>query len=143
MSGPSGRLLGVDYGSKRIGVALSDPEGRVAATWGTLRRRDDRSAARQLAHIAEREGARGFVLGEPRRLDGSRGDAADRARRFAARLEAASGLPVELVDESLSSVEAESRLRRSGVDPAADPGEVDAVAAQILLQDALDRRRGG
>ncbi|MGD2116354.1 MAG: Holliday junction resolvase RuvX [Acidobacteriota bacterium] len=137
-----GRLLGIDYGTETIGVAISDREGRVAVPWGAVRRRDDRTAARQLTALAEREGVAGFVVGEPRRLDGTRGDAARRAVRFAGRLERASGLPVETVDESLTSVEAERRLRETGVDPASEPERVDALAAQILLQEALDRWAG-
>lgn len=135
------RLLGIDYGSKRIGLAISDPEGRVAVVLETFERKDDRGAARIVARVAAREGVGGLVLGEPRRLDGSRGDAARRVARFARRLEGTTGLPVELVDESLTSVEAERRLRQAGVDPGAEPGRVDAVAAQILLQEVLDRHR--
>lgn len=139
--GGSTRLLGIDYGAKRIGLAISDPEGRVAVVLETFGRTDDRGAARYVARVAAREGVGGLVLGEPRRLDGTRGDAAERVARFARRLEATTGLPVELVDEALTSVEAERRLREAGIDPAADTGRVDAVAAQILLQEVLDRRR--
>jgi putative Holliday junction resolvase len=135
------RLLGIDYGAKRIGLAISDPEGRVAVPLETFERSDDRAAARYLARVVEREGVGGLVLGEPRRLDGGRGEQAERVQRFARRLEAATGLAVELVDESLTSVEAERRLREAGVDPAARSGRVDAVAAQILLEEVLARRR--
>lgn len=138
---PSGRLLAIDYGAKRVGLAVSDPDGRVATPLATLTRDDDRGLAREIARIAGREGVVGLVVGEPRRLDGTRGEAALRAVRFARRLEATTGLPVELVDEALTSVEAEGRLRAAGIDLRADPGRVDAVAAQILLQEVLDRRR--
>lgn len=137
---PDGRLLAIDYGSKRVGLAISDAEGRVATPLETVARKDDRGVARQIARIVEREGVAGLVLGEPRRLDGTRGDAAERVARFARRLEATTGLPVEMVDEALTSVEATRRLRAAGIDPGADPGRVDAVAAQILLQEVLDRR---
>lgn len=135
------RLLAIDYGSKRVGLAISDADGRVATPLATLARKDDRGVAREIARIVAREGVAGLVLGEPRRLDGTRGDAAERVDRFARRLAATTGLPVERVDEALTSVEAKRRLRAAGVDPAADPGRVDAVAAQILLQEVLDRRR--
>lgn len=138
---PSGRLLGVDYGSKRVGLAISDPEGRFALPLGVVARKDDRGVARRISEIVLREGVAGLVVGEPRRLDGTRGEAAERAARFARRLETATGLPVALVDESLTSVEAERRLGAAGVDAAPESGRVDAVAAQILLQEALDRRR--
>lgn len=133
------RLLAVDYGSKRIGLAISDAERRVATPLETFERKDDRAAARYLGRVVEREGVGGIVLGEPRRLDGSVGEAAERVRRFARRLEESLGLPVERVDEALTSIEAERRLRDAGIDPAAATGRVDAVAAQILLQEVLDR----
>jgi putative Holliday junction resolvase len=135
------RWLGIDFGEKRIGVAVSDPEGRLAVPLTTVARRSDRAAVAALVELARREGAEALAVGEPRNLDGSRGDAARRARRFAERLAAASGLPCELVDEALTSVEAEERLRAAGLDPARRRARVDEVAAQILLQDALDRRR--
>ena len=134
--------MGIDFGEKRIGVALSDPEGRWAAPLTTLRRRDDRSAVRELAEIARREEVASLVVGEPVGLDGVRGEMAARARRFGERLAEATGLPCEMVNESLTSVEAAERLRAAGVDPRRNPERLDAVAAQILLQEALDRRSG-
>lgn len=136
----AGRLLAIDYGTKRVGLAISDADGRVATPLETVARKDDRGVARRIARIVEREGITGLVLGEPRRLDGTRGEAAERVARFAHRLEETTGLPVERVDEALTSVEAERLLRAAGIDPAAEPGRVDAVAAQILLQEVLDRR---
>lgn len=136
-----GRWMGIDYGTRKVGIALSDPEDRVAVPWGAVRRRDDRSVARLIARLAENEGVTTLVVGEPRRLDGSRGEAARRTAAFAERLGRLTGLPVESVDESLTSVEAEHRLRDSGTDPESDPERIDAVAAQIMLQEALDRRK--
>lgn len=134
------RYLGIDFGTKRIGLALSDPEGRIAVPLATLERRNDRSAAREIAAIARREGVGHLVVGEPLGLDGRRGEAAGRARRFAERLAELTGLPLEMVNESLTSVEAAERLRAAGVDPRRHPERLDAVAAQILLQEALDRQ---
>lgn len=136
------RSLGIDFGTKRIGLALSDPEGRVAVPLLTVARRDDRSASREIAAIARREGVERLVVGEPVGLDGTRGEAAGRARRFGERLAALTGLPLEMVNESLTSVEAAERLRAAGVDPRRNPERLDAVAAQILLQEALDRQTG-
>lgn len=136
------RALGIDFGEKRIGLAISDPEGRIAVPMSTLQRRDDRSALRQIAEVARREGVGRLVVGEPVNMDGTRGPAAERARRFGERLAELTGLPLELVNESLTSREAEERLRDAGVDPRRDPGRVDAVAAQILLQESLDRGVG-
>lgn len=134
------KTLGVDFGERRIGLAISDPEGRWALPLTTLRRRDDRTAVARIAELAQREAAEGLVIGEPLRLDGTRGDAAARARSFADKLVRATGLPCTYVDEALTSRQAEERLRRAGVDPRKHPERVDQVAAQILLQEALDER---
>jgi len=134
------RAMGIDFGERRIGLAISDPAGRLALPLRTIERKNDRGAARQIARIAVAEGVERLVLGEPLNLDGSRGDAAARIRRFADRLERTTELPLELVSETLTSVEAEERLRIAGVDPRKSPERVDAVAAQILLQEALDLR---
>ena len=132
------RSLGIDFGERRIGLAISDPEGRLAVPLTTLERRNDRSAVRAIAEIAQREEVGRLVLGEPVGLDGQRGEAAERVRRFGDRLAGITGLPVRLVNESLTTVEAQERLREAGVDPRREPGRIDAVAAQILLQEALD-----
>ncbi len=132
------KVLGVDFGERRIGLAVSDPAGRWALPLTTIERRDDRSAVREIAEIVHREEIERLVVGEPLRLDGSAGDAAERARAFAGKLERATGLSCSLVDEALTSREAEDRLRAAGVDPRKNRARVDQVAAQILLQDALD-----
>jgi putative Holliday junction resolvase len=137
------RALGIDFGERRIGLAISDPEGRVAVPLATLERRNDRSALAQIAAIAREEGVGRLFLGEPVDLFGNRGPVAERVRRFAVRLAERTGLPVELVDEALTSVEAARRLRQAGVDVRREPGKVDAMAAQILLQDVLDRPSTG
>jgi putative Holliday junction resolvase len=131
------RLLAVDLGSKRVGLAVS--QGSLALPLRTLARGSDRETIEAIAAAAREEGATALVVGEPLRLDGSRGDAADRARAFAARLERHAGLPCTLVDERLTSRAAEDRLRAAGVDPRRHPERVDQVAAQILLEEALDR----
>lgn len=135
------RSLGIDFGERRIGLAISDPEGRLAVPLTTLERKSDRSAAAQIAEIAASEGVARLVLGEPVGLDGERGPAAARARAFAGRLAGRTGLPVVLVNEALTSVEAAARLREAGGGGKREQGRIDAVAAQILLQEALDARR--
>jgi putative transcription antitermination factor YqgF len=110
------RWLGIDFGERRIGLAISDPEGRLAVPLATLARASDRAAAGEIAAIARREGVGRLVVGEPRDLEGGRGAAAERARRFAARLARAAGLPCELIDEALTSREAAARLAGGGGD---------------------------
>ncbi len=135
------RTLGIDFGERRIGLALSDAEGRVATPLATLGRTSDRDAIERIVALARREEVARLLVGEPRGLDGGRGPAALRARRFATRLAEAADLPVLLVDEALTSVEAARRLRVAGVDPRRHRDRLDAVAAQILLQEQLDRER--
>ena len=135
------RSLGIDFGEKRIGLAISDPEGRQAVPLATLERRTDRVAVHQIADIARREGVERLVLGEPVGVDGRRGPEAERARRFGAKLAALTGLPLEMVGETLTTVAATERLRAAGVDPRRAPERIDAVAAQILLEEALGRER--
>jgi len=134
-----GAALGIDFGERRIGVALSDPERRLAVPWGVVERTSDRQAIGELAALARAEGAALLVAGEPRGLDGEAGAAARRARGFAERLARAARLPLVVLDEALTSAEAARRLAEAGVAVRAQRGRVDAVAAQILLQEALDR----
>ncbi|MDX1503227.1 MAG: Holliday junction resolvase RuvX [Thermoanaerobaculia bacterium] len=137
------RSLGIDFGERRVGLAISDPEGRVAVPLRTVERESDRSLVRRLASLCREEGVEQLVLGHPRGLDGHRGAAARRVERFAERLARATGLPFRLEDESLTSREAENRVaaagsgRRRGARP-----DLDAVAAQIVLQSHLDRGEG-
>jgi putative Holliday junction resolvase len=129
--------MGVDFGERRIGLAVS--HGAVAVPLDTLERRTDRAAVGAIAAAARRHGSAVLVVGEPRGLDGGRGEAAERARRFGAKLARRTALPVVFVDEALTSVEAAERLGRAGADLRRHRERIDAVAAQILLQEALDR----
>ena len=137
------RLLGIDFGERRIGLAISDEAARLAVPLTTIERSDDGSAIRQIVELARRESVAGLVIGDPVGLDGSRGPAADRVDRFARRLAEASGLPCERIPETLTSREAERRLAAAGVARRRWPERVDQVAAQILLQEALDGRHEG
>ncbi|MDH3744876.1 MAG: Holliday junction resolvase RuvX [Acidobacteriota bacterium] len=132
------KVLAVDFGARRVGLAVSDPSGRLARPLTTLERHNDRSLVRRICEIVAAEGVGKLVLGDPVNLDGKRGPASRGVRAFAEKLERASGLEPIFVNESLTSREAEQRLRESGIDPRKHPDRVDAVAAQIILQEALD-----
>jgi len=135
------RVLGLDLGSKRIGVALSDPEGAIASPLTTLERC---GAARDLAALAElvREHEVGeIVVGLPLHMDGRRGPEAEAARGFARQLSASLGIPVNMLDERLTTVEAEHALRESGRKGKKRRAVIDAVAASILLRTWLELRR--
>lgn len=140
---PAGaRLLGLDPGGQRIGVALSDVEWRLAGPYATLRRGKLAANAAEILAIARREGAGGLLIGLPLRADGTVGPAAQAARDWALALTVASGLPAALWDERLSTVAVNrflveaadlSRRRRAAV--------LDRMAAAYLLQSALDASR--
>lgn len=135
------RALGIDFGERRIGLALSDPDGRFALPFGVIERRTDRRAVYRIAELARNEEVGLLVVGEPLGLDGRGGEAAERVRRFGAKLAGVTGLPVRWVDEALTTVEATERLRAAGrLARDARDGRLDAVAAQLLLQEELDRQ---
>ena len=132
------KVLAIDFGEVRIGLAISDPAGRLALPLETLHRQNDTLAIDRLVEIVREEEVERLVLGEPRSLDGTHGEAVDRVHSFKRKLEARIPIPCALADESLTSVEAHERLRAVGVDPRRHPERVDAVAAQILLEQYLD-----
>ena len=134
------KTLAIDFGERRVGVAISDPSGRLSLPLATLERHNDAQVIVSLAEIVRDERVELIVIGEPRRLDGSRGDAAARVASFARKLQSVTSLPYLLVDETLTSREAERRLRDAGIDPRKSPERVDALAAQILLEEVLMQR---
>lgn len=137
---PRGRLLGVDYGERRIGLAISDPTGTIASPAGViLRRAGKRPPVAELVRRAEELEARGFVLGLP--LDGN-GDDTPRAtevRDIAETLAKRTGLPVELLDERYTTAAALRAIREMGGSTRGRKGDVDALSATMLLQLALRR----
>ena len=132
------RVLGVDLGSVRVGLAVSDPDGSIALPLDVVPRAD---ACDVIVDRAGELGVNQIVVGIPLRMDGSRGPEADAAEDFAAELERASKLPVARWDERLSTKEAERAMRASGSDSRKQRGSVDKVAAALILQGYLDSRR--
>ncbi|MBP6717071.1 MAG: Holliday junction resolvase RuvX [Acidobacteria bacterium] len=144
------RFVGVDYGRKRIGLAISDATAFLARPWQVINivEPDPTLSAAVIADVfprlmTEDEGVDGIVVGLPRRLDGSDTDQTADARTFALQLGAITGLAVHLVDERLTSVEAEAQLATREKDWRKRKQQVDAVAAAIVLQDFLDSRVRG
>ena len=134
------RALGVDLGTRRIGLAISDARGTVATPYATLQRTNDEHDAAAIAEVASAEEAKLVVLGHPLSMDGKRGDAALVAEAFAEKLKQ-SGVRVALWDERLTTKEAESKLKGRGMKGRARRAVVDKVAAQVLLQSYLDTKR--
>ena len=136
------RVLGIDLGSRRIGLAVSDGLGLTAQPRETVARH---GGARDIASIAAAVkdcGAERIVLGLPLDPEGAEGPAARRARDFAGKLAAALHLPVELIDESFSTVEAEAVLLAADVSRAKRKQVVDKLAAAVILQRWLDQQTG-
>jgi len=137
------RVLGLDLGGRRIGLALSDEVGLTAQPFDVLRRGRRGEEIAALREIVEANDVGRVVVGLPLNMDGSRGAAALDCERYAAELEESLGVPVVLWDERLSTVEAERPLIEAGVRREKRRGTRDMVAAALVLQAYLDRRRGG
>ena len=134
-------MLAVDPGSRRVGLAVSDPTATIAQPLATLDAEPRETLAKRLAEAARRSEAKRIVVGLPRQLDGSIGDAARSARDLASELRKASRLPVELVDERLTTALAERSMIASGVRRSRRRATIDQVAATLLLQSHLDSIR--
>lgn len=141
MTGGVGRVLAVDLGSKRTGIALSDPTGTIASPLETVESTGARRAAAHIAELCGRHDVETVVVGWPRNMDGSFGKAAREAEAFAERLRAVLRIPVELWDERLSSAAAERTLIEAGVRREERRRARDRVAAAVILQGYLDARR--
>ncbi len=135
---PPGRVLAIDYGERRIGLAVSDPTRTVASPAGFITRRArKRPPIAELLRRAEALEVRAFVLGLPLDSDGNETPRTMEVRRLAAVLEERSGLPVTLVDERYTTAAALRAVREMGGSTRGRKGDVDALAATILLQHAL------
>lgn len=130
------RVMGVDHGARRIGIALADSETGMAFARPAVRAKGD-SAVRLVAELARAEGAERIVVGLPLNMDGSEGPQAFAARSFGEQL-AGIGLQVVYVDERLTSFEARQRMAETGRRPSRQSGELDSAAATLILQQYLD-----
>lgn len=133
------RVLGLDIGEKRIGVAISDPTQRVATPVTVLDARRVAGDGAELRRLLEDyDDVEALVVGLPRSLDGTEGPQAARTRLAAERIAELTGLEIRFVDERLTSSEAQRRMAETGADARTRRGSVDMVAASILLQAYLD-----
>ena len=135
---PGSRILAIDYGRRRMGLAVSDEPHLTARPLGALLHQNRRDALRRLREIVRDNSVGKILVGHPVHLNGASSEMALETERFAARIQKELGLPVELVDERLTSWEAEQTLAaRRG--KAGSRQNVDAVAAAILLREYLER----
>jgi putative holliday junction resolvase len=148
-----GAILAVDYGRARMGLAIADADTRLAQPLSTLERINRNEDMRRLRELVREHGVKQIVVGLPLRLDGTHGEMAEEAERFAQRVRKQIGVPVEMMDERLSSWEAERLLEETQGrfihDEKRAPGRkpkktqakmtVDAVAAAVILKEYLER----
>lgn len=136
---PRGALIGIDLGTKTIGVAASDPDRRLATGVETIARTKFSADAARLAHLAAERRAVAFVLGLPLNMDGSEGPRAQSTRSFARNFAKLTDLPIALWDERLSTAAVERDLIAADVSRRKRAAVVDQHAAAFILQGALDR----
>ena len=134
-------MMGLDPGGRRIGVALSDPTGLLASAHSIVRRTTLDRDLEALRKIASENDVELIVVGLPLHLSGREGGEAEKAREFALQVGEALNLPIEMVDERLSSVEAERQLQESRVRRGRWKERLDAIAAAVVLQGYLDSLR--
>ena len=144
---PAARVLSVDLGRRRIGLAISDQEGLSAQPLDALQRRTLAEDLKRICAIANDRKARRVLVGLPLHMDGRESPMSEECRRFADKLGEASGLPVEMHDERLTSVEAEEMLRARGWSlerllKEKKKGTVDRLAAAVLLEDWMSAQAG-
>jgi putative Holliday junction resolvase len=135
------RILALDIGTLRIGVAISDPDGRIATPVETVAGQPPAKACARIAELARTLEATRIVVGLPVELSGREGQAVRRTRRFTTQLATVCALPVDEWDERLSSAQAERSLIASDVSRAGRKQVIDQVAAVLILQSWLDRQR--
>jgi len=149
---PCSQILAIDYGRRRIGLAIADFETRLARPLATLERVNRNEDLRRLRELVNENGVKQIVVGLPLRLDGTRGEMTEEAERFARRVRRQIGVPVEMIDERLTSWEAERLLEEefgrgrpaSAHSPkksrhAETRASVDSVAAAVILREYLER----
>ena len=139
------RVLGVDLGARRIGLAISDPETRLAFPLDAIKSQGTTRDIDTLRTLLEKRGVERVVVGLPLHLDGRSGPEVDAVRRFASALERATGISVELLDERWTSLQAERALRETSTRAQRRKrrrsGDLDSMAATILLRTWLDREQ--
>ncbi len=137
---PEGRVVGIDHGEKRIGLALSDPLGIMAQPWETIPNRGWKTFEPLIQKLRER-GVTHIVLGLPKHMNGDEGEKAQLARAFGSELSAKSGLAVDYVDERLTTMAANRALLETNLSGPKKRAVVDSIAACLILQTWMDQQK--
>jgi putative holliday junction resolvase len=135
------RILAIDYGSQRIGLALGDPTGTLARPLPFLSAKADAKLAREIVELAKKEDVHLILLGLPRHMNGEFGEAATLVQAFAAVLGQATPIRLQLIDERLSTVQASRQLQEAGKNARKQRSQIDSEAACVLLQGYLDSQQ--
>lgn len=135
------RVMAIDYGDARTGIALSDSTGLLAGYTTVIQSRKSDIVAAEIVRLAQEKGAEVLVMGFPRNMDGTEGPRAERYRAFAHQVEEAAGLKLVLWDERRTTVEAHAILHRNGKREKEHKKNVDAVAAALILEGYLSFQR--
>ena len=141
MSEIKGRIMGVDFGDVRTGLSVSDSTGFLASGTGSIRCKDLKTTARLVAEEGKKHDVTLFVVGLPINMNGTEGDRGAHAREFAEELKTVSGLPVELLDERLTTAAAHRIMNLTDTRGKKRKAAVDTLSAEIILQNYLDRRK--
>lgn len=135
----SGKLLGVDFGDTRTGLAICDPSRLIASGIGYISPGGIEKCAAAVAEAARAEGVSAIIVGLPVNMDGSEGSRAARCRKFARLLEEQSGLPVAMMDERMTTMTAARYLDETGTHGKKRKTVIDTLSAQIILQNCIDK----
>ena len=135
------RIMAIDYGDARTGVAISDPAGLLAGYTTVIQSRKPEQVTEELCRLIRERQVDELVMGFPRNMNGTEGPRAELYRTFAAGLEAASGMPVNLWDERRTTIEAHQILHTGGKKMKQHKANVDAVAASLILEGYLTKKR--
>ena len=135
------RSLGLDIGDKRIGVAMSDPDGILASPFTIIERKDESRDIKAITDIVSQNQVRQIIVGLPRSMDGSLGKQAEKVEAFTQRLRGRTEVPIEFRDERLTTVSAKRLMQPLNIKKARKKGRYDAPAAALILQGYLDETR--
>ena len=141
MAEPKQKLLGIDFGDARTGLAVSEPPGMLAIGAGCIRSGNLKKTAEEAARFALEQGITRIVVGNPLNMNGTAGPRTERCRAFAEMLGELTGIEVVLFDERLTTVAAHGFLSASGVSGKKRKDSVDELSATLILQDYMDREK--
>ena len=139
----AGRLAGIDYGTVRIGIAISDPDRRLASPWENYTRRDEASDSRYFRRLVHEENVVGFIIGLPIHGSGRESRKSEEARRFGVWLHNVTGCPIRFYDERYTTREANSLLGEAGLTRKQQKRRRDMLAAQLVLAGYLESDQSG